>query len=254
MNRILAPLLGILLAFAASGPTCAQAVSAMPPGGSFSAQQRQEIVEIVRAALKADPTILRDAVVALQADDGRQQEAAARTAITQRSAALLHDTGDPVAGNPAGDVTVVEFYDVRCPYCRRMLPVTADLLRQDPNIRLVLKNIPILGPGSVLGAKAELAAQRQGGLEKLRDILMTGTTNIDQDALRAAAQRAGLDWDRLQRDMADPAIQARLDANLELARALQIQGTPAYVIGDRMLPGAVTLAELQDAVATTRKR
>ncbi len=254
MNRILAAVLAVLLALAAPSASHAQALSAMPQGGSFSPQQRQEIVEIVRAALNADPTILRDAVTALQADDGRQQEAAARAAITARWAALLRGTGDPAAGNPEGDVTVVEFYDLRCPYCRRMLPVTADLLRQDPRIRLVLKDIPILGPGSVLGAKAELAAQRQGNLEKLRDALMTGSPTIEMETLRAAAQRVGLDWDRLQRDMADPAIQAHLDANLELARALEIQGTPAYVIGERMLPGAVTLAELQEAVAAARKR
>ena len=90
--------------------------------------------------------------------------------------------------------------------------------------------------------------------QKLHDALMAGTPNIDQEVVRAAAQRVGLDWDRLQRDMADPAIQARLDANLKMAHALQIEGTPAYVIGDRMLSGAVELAELQDAVTAARRK
>ncbi len=106
----------------------------------------------------------------------------------------------------------------------------------------------------MIGARAVLAAQRQGGYLKLHDALMAGTANIDQDVVRAAALRIGLDWDRLQRDMADPAIQARIDSNLALAHALQIEGTPAYVVGGRMVPGAVELAELQGMVAAARKR
>ncbi|MCW3473116.1 DsbA family protein [Limobrevibacterium gyesilva] len=259
MIRILAMLL--LAAFVATAPVrpghAAPAQSTATQGaaaGSFTAQQRQEIVDILRAALKADPSILRDAIETLQADEGSRQEAAAQAAISSMADALTRTPGDPVAGNPAGDVTVVEFFDVRCPYCRRMQPVMAELLRKDRNIRVVYKDIPILGPASVMGAKALLAAQRQGGYLKLFEVLMSGPPNVDQDSLRAAAIRVGLDWDRLQRDMADPAIQARIDANLQLAHALQIQGTPAYVIGGRLLPGAVELAELQDAVALARKR
>jgi len=159
-----------------------------------------------------------------------------------------------VDGNPQGDVTLVEFFDVRCPYCRRMTPVIADLLRHDRNLRLVRKDIPILGPGSVLGAKALLAAQKQGGYLRLKDAVMSGPADVTPDTLRAAAEKTGLDWDRLQQDMADPAVQQRIDANLALAGKLGIQGTPAYVIGSRMLPGAVTLAELQDAVAEARRK
>jgi protein-disulfide isomerase len=159
-----------------------------------------------------------------------------------------------MAGNPDGDVTVVEFYDLRCPYCRRMLPVLADLLRQDHGIRLVYKDIPILGEASVVGAHAVLAAQRQGGYLRLHDAIMAGAPNITESSLREAAARAGLDWGRLQRDMADPAIDARIDANLALARDLGIDGTPVYVIGTRMLPGAVDLTDLQSAVAAVRRR
>ncbi len=209
---------------------------------------------ILRHALAADPTILRDAIAALQSDEARQQDAAARAVIAGSEEALLHKPGDPIAGNPNGDVTVVEFYDVRCPYCRSMLPVVAQMLKGDHNVRLVFKDIPILGPGSVVAAKAVLAAQHQGGFQKLHDALMTGTPNIDQEVVHATAQRLGLDWDRLQRDMADPTIQARIDANLKMAHALQIDGTPAYVIGGQLLSGAVQLAELQGAVAAARRK
>jgi len=159
-----------------------------------------------------------------------------------------------VAGNPDGDVTVVEFYDLRCPYCRRMLPVVADLLHSDPKVRLIYKDIPILGPDSVLGARAVLAAQRQGGYQKLHDLIMAGPPSITPASLRADATRAGLDWDRLQHDMADPEIEKRLSVNLELAHMLGIEGTPAYVVGKKLMPGAVDLAELQEAVAAARMR
>ena len=230
------------------------AVGASPARADFTPQQRQEIVTILRDALKSDPSILRDAIAALQADESQQQETTTRAVIAGAREALLHTAGDPVAGNPNGDVTVVEFYDVRCPYCRSMLPVVAELLKHDRNIRLVFKDIPILGPGSVIAAHAVLAAQRQGGFQKLHDALMAGTPDINQEVVRTATLRVGLDWDRLQRDMADPSIQARLDANLKMAHALQIEGTPAYVIGDRMLSGAVELAELQGAVAAARQK
>jgi protein-disulfide isomerase len=220
---------------------------------SFSPAQRAEIVEILRHALKTDPSILRDAITALQQDEAKRAQAASAHAIASAQDALTRTKADPVAGNPSGDVTVVEFYDPRCPYCRAMRPVTAELLHGDPGVRLVYKDIPILGDASVLESRALLAAQLQGGYLKLQDALMTSPPNATLDSVQAAAERVGLDWPRLKKDMDDPAIRQRLDANLQLAHALDIQGTPAYVIGDRLLPGAVPLSELQEAVAAARK-
>jgi len=224
------------------------------PASSFTPEQREEIVRILRSALKSDPSILRDAVESLQADEGRRQEAAARAAIARTGDTLTRTPGDPEAGNPNGDVTVVEFYDLRCPYCRRMLPVDAEMLSGDAKVRLVYKDIPILGAASVLGARAVLAAQRQGGFLKLRDAIMRGAPNITETTLRQAAEQTGLDWTKLQRDMAAPDIQARLDTNIELARSLGVQGTPAYVVGHKMLPGAVDLPALREAIAEARKQ
>lgn len=233
---------------------CAAAARADDPPSGFTAAQRAEIVAIIRQALKTDPSILRDAVTALQAEESAVKEATARAAIDRAGPTLDKTPTDPTAGNPNGGVTVVEFYDLRCPYCRRMLPVVADLLRQDHDIRLVYKDIPILGPASVLGAKAVLAAQRQGGYQRLHDAIMAGPPNITDDTLHQDATRVGLDWTRLQHDMDDPAIAARIEANLSLARDLGIDGTPVYVVGSHMLPGAVDLADLQGAVAEARAR
>ena len=244
MRKVLSLLAALLLGLAA--------VPALAEG--FTPQQRAEIVEVVRAALKADPSILRDAIAVLQEDEAKAQQAAARTAISGLGEALTRAPGDPVDGNPQGDVTLVEFFDVRCPYCRRMLPVMADLLRSDHNLRVVYKDIPILGPASLLGAKALLAAQKQGGYLPLRNALMSGPPDINAETLRAAATKTGLDWDRLQQDLADPSVPQRIETNLGLAHKLDIEGTPAYVIGGRLLPGALSLTELQAAVAQARKK
>jgi protein-disulfide isomerase len=236
----------------APSPAQSLAQSPVPPSAAgaavFTPRQRAAIVDIIRQALKTDPSILRDAVTAMQADDGARQAAALSREIAREQPALTRTAADPVGGNPHGRVSVVEFFDVRCPYCRRMLPVMAELLRANPDVRLVYKDIPILGPASVLGTRAEFAAQMQGGYQRMHDALMGGTANIDMAVIQAAARAAGLDWPRLQRDMNDASVTARINANLQLAQTLDVQGTPAYVIGDQMIPGAVPLADLQAAV------
>lgn len=218
----------------------------------FTPAQRAEIVQILRDALKQDPSILREAVAALQEDDQHQSEAASRAAIAAAGPALTRSPGDPVAGNPNGHVTLVEFYDVRCPYCRRMLPTVAALLAQDHDIRLVYKDLPVLGPASVIAARALLAAQKQGGYQKLHDALMAGPPDVTEDSVKSASSRLGLDWPRLKADMEAPDVLARINANLALAQKLQIQGTPAYIVGQQILPGAVELADLKSAVKSAR--
>ncbi len=220
---------------------------------SFTPAQRAEIVRIVRDALVQDPSILRDAVEALQTAEKKQEEESSRAALIANRSALI-DPADPVAGNPDGNVTIVEFFDIRCPYCKRLETPMADLLKRDPQVRLVYKDLPVLGPPSVLGARALLAAQRQGGYEKLREALMHTDVPITKDVIRSAAERLGLDWAKLSQDMDAPEIEARIQKNLHLASALGIQGTPAMVIGDTLIPGAVDLAELQRAVAGARKK
>lgn len=221
------------------------------PALAFTPDERQEIVGIVRDIVRTDPGILRDALRALDADDARQQAAATTNALAIIGPRLI-DPQDPMAGNPLGDVTIVNFYDTRCPYCRQMMPIEADLLRQDPGLRLVNKDLPVLGATSQLEARALLAAQRQGGYFKLQGVIMRQAAPSTRDTLRADADRLGLDGGRLLRDIDDPAIKARLAATIAMADQLNIQGTPALVVGDRLLSGAQTLAELQSAVAAVR--
>ena len=165
---------------------------------TFTPEQRAEIVAILRDALRSDPSILRDAVQALQADEGARRDASARAAIAQDRDALAANPADPVAGNPGGDVTVVEFYDTRCPYCRRMVPTMAALLKAEPGVRLVYKDLPVLGPASQLEARALLAAQRQGGYAGLQEALMRAAAPSTPESIRAEAQR--LDHREVVRD------------------------------------------------------
>lgn len=239
MRRALLALLLLLPALAASAE-------------NFTPAQRDEIVHILRDALKTDPTILRDALLALQADEDRSHERAMGDAILSLGKQLF-DPADAVEGNPAGDVTMVEFYDTRCPYCRRMLPVMTELMREEPGLKLVMKDLPILGPNSTLESRALLAAQHQDGYFKLRDALMASNAPATPVGIRDTATRVGLDGDKLLAAMDDPAIKARLDANIALAQKIGVQGTPAMIVGRRVIAGAADLPELRQAVAEARR-
>lgn len=221
---------------------------------AFTDAQRAEIVDIVREALRRDPTILREAFGALQAAEERDREDAQRGAIAAHRQELFDVAADPVRGNPRGDVTIVEFFDARCPYCKRLHAEMKPLLERDRNLRVVMKDLPILGPQSLVASRALLAAQRQGKYVELYNALM-GLRGEPTDAvIRTEAGRAGIDVDRLWREKDDPAIQRRLDSNIALARALRIEGTPALVVGDTLIPGAVPIAQLEQIIAEERQR
>ncbi|WP_043360433.1 DsbA family protein [Belnapia sp. F-4-1] len=219
----------------------------------FTPEQRREIVTILREALVRDPTILREAMAAADQAEQSERAGAVRQAIASQGEALFRDPADPVKGNPQGAVTIVEFFDARCGYCKQMQPAMEQLLRRQRDVRLVLKDLPILGPNSVLASRALIAAQRQGKYAELHDALMKLREEPAEPVLRREAERAGLDWARLRRDMDDAGIQARLNGNIRLAQALRIEGTPALVIGEALVPGAVDLATLERMVAEARR-
>jgi len=235
--------LAVAFATAPGGPALA---------GSFTEAQRAEILGILRDALRSDPSILREALEGLETAERREREGPGRAAIAAHAEALFRDPADPAIGNPRGAVTVVEFFDPRCGYCKRMRPVIAELLRRQRDVRWVMKDLPILGPTSVLASRALLASQRQGKYAELHDALLKLREEPAEPVLRREAERVGLDWARLKRDMDDPAVQRRIEVNTKLAQALQIQGTPAMVVGETLVPGAADLASLERLVAEAR--
>jgi len=249
-RRLPAIALAALLAL----PAAAQPAPGVAPATGLTEAQRQEVVALLRQALTEDPSILREALAAMQAAERQDRATAQQAAIAARADALLRDPADPVKGNPRGDVTLVEFFDARCGYCKVLHPTMEALLQADPNIRVVMKDLPILGPSSVVASRVLLAAQKQGKYLPLQAALMRLRVEPSEAVLKAEAEKLGLDWARIQRDMNDPAVQQRLEGNLALARALSIEGTPALVIGTTLVPGAVDLPTLQQLVADARRR
>ncbi len=239
----------LLLALCLLGAAPARAQNA-----DFTPAQRQAIIQIVRDALKADPSILREAVTALQADNETRETAATKARIAVDRAQLLAKPGDPVAGNPAGDVTIVEFYDPRCPYCRRMVPTIDALLHKDRGVRLVYKDIPVLGPASVTEAKAILAAQNQGGYLRMQAALMANPAEPTDTMIRDTARSLGLDPGKLAADMNSPAVSGRIQQNLALAHDLKVEGTPVFIVGDQLIPGAMDEGNMETVIAAARKK
>ncbi|MPZ31343.1 MAG: thioredoxin domain-containing protein [Rhodospirillales bacterium] len=208
----------------------------------------------VRDYLLEHPEVIMEAVGRLEARSRAAEENEAQAALKSRADELFRDPASPVGGNPAGDVTMVEFFDYNCPYCRRVTGPMRETVAGDPQLRVVYKEFPILGPNSIFAAKAALAAHRQGRYVAFHEALMQAKGVADEaSALRIAAE-IGLDVSRLKADMADAAIQSALDRNLKLAQALRIAGTPGFVIGEQILRGATDAATLRNLVDKARSR
>jgi protein-disulfide isomerase len=211
----------------------------------------EEIEKIVRDYLLREPEVVYDALQELQR---RQEEAAAarqRAAIAENQGELMNDRATPVGGNPDGDVTLVEFFDYRCAYCRRVVSSMRALLEEDRGLRVVFKELPVLGPDSMRAAQAALASRNQDGYVPFHFALMT-TDDLSLEGIRAAARTVGLDPDQLEADMAAPEVTATIEANYALANKLGIEGTPAFVIGDQLIPGAVDKARLDQLIDEAR--
>lgn len=219
---------------------------------AFDPAQEQAIQEIVRDYLLKNPEVL---IESLQTYQEREKVAAAerqREALKTRRAALNEDPDAPVLGNPDGDVTVVEFFDYRCPYCKKVADDLREAVAKDGNVRLVMKEFPILGPESQYAARAALAAVPQGLYEEFHFALMTTPGKITQSGILKIAEQVGLDVGRLERDMESEAIEAMLQKNIGLAGELDIRGTPAFVVGSQVYPGALDMRQLRNLIAQAR--
>ena len=211
------------------------------------------IRRIVRDYLLEHPEVLIEAQQALQAKRAAAEAGQARLAIHDHRDALFSDPEAPVAGNPDGAITLVEFFDYRCGYCKRVKPTLEALIAENDDLRLVYKEFPILGPESTLAARAALAARAQGGYGPLHAALMEADGALDRSHILEIARSVGLDDERLAQDMDGPAIDALIESNAALARELGIRGTPGFVIGDRVIGGALPLAEFRTAIADARQ-
>ncbi len=217
-------------------------------------RSKEEIERIVRNYLLQNPEVLVESMRALEEKKEADRREKAKGAIGRRRAEIFHDPDSPVGGNPEGDVTIVEFFDYQCGFCRRVAPVVDKALERDPKLRIVYKEFPILGPNSSLAARAALASRGQGKYLPFHKALMRVEGALSESNLLRVAASVGLDTARLKEDMKSPDIEAAIKRNHALARALFIRGTPAFIIGDRLFPGALTESILQDMVKTARRK
>ncbi len=222
----------------------------------LGSSQEQRIAALIEQHIAANPEIVLGAIQELRRREAEAKREQIEFNLTALRSELERDPRAPVGGNPEGDVTVVEFFDYNCPYCRAVKPALRELLAGDTGLRFVYKEFPILGEASKTAARAALAGARQGtaAYERFHDALLGVQGQLTDDDVFRVGERIGLDMVRLRADMEDPAIEAAIRDNLELAARLSITGTPAFVIGEAIIPGAVSLEELREAVAQARTK
>jgi protein-disulfide isomerase len=220
----------------------------------FTPDQRKAIESIIREYLTKNPEVMLDALEAAKEKLSKEAHDKAGANLAARRQELFEDPASPVAGNPKGDVSLVEFFDYRCPYCKQVEPSLEALLKEDRQLRLVYKEMPVLGQASTIAARAALAARAQGKYDEFHRALMTAKGQIDEAVVYKVAGSVGLDVERLKKDMATPEVDKAIKANLDLADALDIRGTPGFVIGDEIVPGAVDLNTLKQLIAAARKK
>jgi protein-disulfide isomerase len=214
---------------------------------------KEQIEQIVREYLMKNPDVIMDSLRAAQAKQREVQRGQQLQAVAKHREELLRDSSSPVGGNVSGDVTVVEFFDYACPHCKSAVRHVKQLLQDDPKVRLVYKEFPVLGEASVSAARAALAAREQNKYVAFHDALMANTGTLTDDVVFRIAGEVGLDVARLKKDMESETVKAALQKNQALAQALGIGGTPAFVIGDDVAPGAITHVRMKEMVAKARQ-
>lgn len=238
-----------LMALPLAAPTTAHSQAALTP------EQRTALRAEIRAYLLENPEVIFEAIQILEArrdNDARERD---KHVVAQISDELFNDPHSFVGGNPDGDVTVVEFTDYRCPYCKRAHPILKQLVESDPNVRLVIKEFPILGPESVAVGKVAIAAFdiAPDKYEALNDALMSYPGQVTELVTYRIAKEVGIDIAALKERAKSPEVDQYMKETYEVAQSLNLQGTPSFVIGDEVVRGFVELDVMQQSVADARK-
>ena len=221
---------------------------------ALSAEQVEAIEQVIEDYILDNPEVILRAVQRLDEREREQAHADRRAAIVENRDALYGDINSHVAGNPHGDVTVVEFFDYRCRYCRRSLEAVQAILGEDANVRIVFKEFPVLGPDSLVASRAAIVAQRQDPAKyfAFHRALMTARGVLDKDAVLQIAAEIGLDPERLGAAMDSPETTAVIERNYVLAGALGVDGTPTFISGDVVVPGAIDIDSFRAIIAEVR--
>ncbi|MGA8902117.1 DsbA family protein [Bradyrhizobium sp.] len=246
----LRPLLPALFALAiVAAPSAASAQS-------FSQGQRGEIETIIKSYLVTHPEVLEEAMAELNKRQAEAETEKHEASVAQNSTTIFNSPRNVTLGNKNGDVTFVEFFDYNCGYCKRAMADMLELMKSDPKLKVVLKEFPVLGEGSVEAARVAVAVRMQdpGGSKYLdfHQRLLGGRGPADKARALAAAKDAGLDVARIEKDMTSPEVRATIEENFKLAEAMGMNGTPSYVIGKQVVVGAIGLDGLKEKIGVAR--
>jgi protein-disulfide isomerase len=222
----------------------------------ISDAQRGEIERIIRDYLMRNPEVLQEAIAELEKKQVAAEAEKHKAAVKENAKLLFGSTRQVTLGNLQGDVTMVEFFDYNCGYCKRALADMMDLMKADPKLKVVLKEFPVLGPASVEAAQVATAVRMQDRTGKkyldFHQKLLAGRGQADRARAIAVAKEIGLDMARLEKDMASDEVRASLAESMELAEKLGLNGTPSYVVGPDVVVGAVGFATLKQKVEAAR--
>ena len=236
--KTLLMLLGLLLALAGFN---------RPAIADLDKVDRAAMHQVIKQYIMDNPEVVRDALIELAA---REKQAIITAGLTK----LRRDDGDPVMGNVNGSLVIYEFSDYNCGYCKRMFPTIQQVLASNDDVRLVVKEFPILSQSSLIAARAGVAAQKQGKFPAFHREMMIYRGQISDAAMMRAARTAQLDLNQLHQDMDSPATNAIIDRTRASAAALDLSGTPALIIGETIIPGAVSIEELQNVINRERAK
>lgn len=215
---------------------------------------KRALDEAIRSYLLEHPEVIVQALEKYDQKERATREQSANDALKARKDDLYNHPMTPITGDPKGDVTIIEFFDYQCPYCKHAMQNVLEVQKEDPRLRVVWKELPILGPTSEFAARAAMAAKRQDKYLDFHVAVMGSRGRLTPESVVQLAGKAGIDVDRMKRDMADPAIDKYLKDTLELAQQLGINGTPGFVIGGKLVPGALDKQQMKDLIAEARKQ
>jgi protein-disulfide isomerase len=219
----------------------------------LSPEQKQAVEAVIHDYFLKNPEFMVEVLRAAEAKIKQDKATDARQAIATYHNELVADATSPVGGNPEGDVTIVEFFDYRCPYCKQVEPAIEALVKQDSKIRIVYKEFPVLGADSVFASRMALAAVKQDKYFAFHNAMMATKGQITEKVILQVAATAGIDLTKAKADMSDASVKEIIQHNYALGEALDINGTPAFIIGDTLVPGATDIDDLKKLVANARK-
>ena len=225
--------------------------SAHTDEGAFTDAQKSQLNKMIEQYILGRPEIILKSIERMQARQKLEAKTQAANVLKERKKDLEANSNDPVMGNPAGAITMVEFLDYRCGYCKRVFPAVMKVLNENPNVRYVVKEFPILGQESVMASRASLAVWRtqKANYGAFHAALLEVRGGISEAKILDVATQLGIDANQLTKDMADPEIDRIIESNYELAQALNINGTPAFVIGGKLVRGAIDPATMNRMIA-----